>query len=63
MEFSEPNREFVEHAITEVLKVVRLQGITPEDFIYMLDSGMRISDFLNVADISADGRAMGYPDN
>ncbi len=43
---AEPNRELVECAILEVLKLARCQGITPADFIRMLDSGIRISDFL-----------------
>ncbi len=30
----------------ELLKIARRQDITPADFIQLLDSGMRISDFL-----------------
>jgi len=48
---AEPNREFVEHAIVEVLEIAQLQGITAADFIQMLDSGMRISDFLAAMDV------------
>jgi hypothetical protein len=47
---SRPNRELVECAITEVLKIAQRQGITPADFVRMLDSGMRMSDFLTAMD-------------
>jgi hypothetical protein len=43
---AEPNPEVVECAIVELLEMARLQDITPADFIQLLDSGMRISDFL-----------------
>jgi hypothetical protein len=43
---TEPNPDLVECAIVEVLEVAERQGITPVDFIQLLDSGMRISDFL-----------------
>jgi hypothetical protein len=46
---AEPSRELVECAV-EVLRIARRQGITPADFIRMLDSGMRISDFLTTMD-------------
>jgi hypothetical protein len=36
----------VECAIVELLDIARRQGITPADFIQLLDSGMQISDFL-----------------
>ena len=49
---AEPNREVVELAIAEVLGIAHRQGITPADFVRMLDSGMRISDFLTVMDRS-----------
>ena len=42
----EPNREVVERAIAEVLGIALRQDITPADFVRMLDSGMRMSDFL-----------------
>jgi hypothetical protein len=42
----QPNRELVECAIAEVLGIAQRQGITPADFVRMLDSGMRMSDFL-----------------
>jgi hypothetical protein len=42
----EPNPELVECAIVEVLEIAQRQGITPADFIQLLDSGIRISDFL-----------------
>ena len=44
---AEPDRKVVEYAIAEVLKIAQRQGITAANFIQMLDSGMRISDFLN----------------
>jgi hypothetical protein len=43
---TEPSPDLVECAIVEVLKIAQRQGITPIDFIQLLDSGMRISDFL-----------------
>jgi hypothetical protein len=42
----EPNSELVECAIVEVLEIAQRQGITPADFIQLLDSGIRMSDFL-----------------
>ena len=42
----DPDRELVECAILEVLEIAHRQGITPADFVRMLDSGMRTSDFL-----------------
>ena len=43
---AEPKPEVVECAIVELLEMAQCQGITPADFIQLLDSGMRISDFL-----------------
>jgi hypothetical protein len=45
-ESREPNLELVECAIVEVLEIAQRQGITPADFIQLLDSGIRMSDFL-----------------
>jgi hypothetical protein len=42
----EPKPELVECAIVALLDIAQRQGITPADFIQLLDSGMRISDFL-----------------
>jgi hypothetical protein len=42
---AEPKAEVVECAIVELLEIAQ-QGITPDDFIQLLDSGMQISDFL-----------------
>jgi hypothetical protein len=42
----EPGREVVEGAIVKLLGIAQGQGITPADLLRMLDSGMRISDFL-----------------
>ena len=43
---AEPKREVVECAIVELLEMAQRQGITPADFMQLLDSGMHISDFL-----------------
>lgn len=37
----------VECAIAEVLQIAQRQGLTPADFVRLLDSGMPISDLLN----------------
>jgi hypothetical protein len=46
----EPNRDVVERAIVEVLGIAQRQGITPADFVRMLDAGMQVSDFLTAMD-------------
>ncbi len=43
----EPNQELVERAIAKMLDIAQSRGITPTDFIRLLNSGMQISDFLN----------------
>ena len=43
---AEPKPEVVECAIVELLEIAQNQGITPADFIQLLDSGMHVSDFL-----------------
>jgi hypothetical protein len=43
---AEPKPEIVECALVELLEMAERRGITPVDFIQLLDSGMRISDFL-----------------
>jgi hypothetical protein len=43
---AEPKRELVEYGIVELLDLAQRQGITPADFIQLLDSGMQISEFL-----------------
>jgi len=43
---AEPKPELVECAIVELLDIAERQGITPADFIHLLDSGMQVSDFL-----------------
>ena len=45
---AEPDPEVMERAIIEVLEIAKRQGMTVADFILKLDSGMQISDFLNV---------------
>jgi len=52
---AEPDRDLVECAIAEVLEIAQRQGITAADFIRMLDSGMRRSDFLNATNVFAKG--------
>jgi hypothetical protein len=42
---AEPKPELVECAIVDLLDKAERQGITPADFIHLLDSGMQISDF------------------
>jgi hypothetical protein len=46
----EPDREVVERAIVELLGIAQRQGITPADLLRMLNSGMRIPDFLSAID-------------
>jgi hypothetical protein len=43
---AEPKPALMVCAITELLEIAQRQGITPADFIQLLDSGMRVSDFL-----------------
>jgi hypothetical protein len=43
---AEPKKEVVECAIVELLEIAQRHGITPADFIQLLDSGMQITDFL-----------------
>jgi len=43
---AEPKPEVVQCAIVELLEMAQRQGITPVDFIQLLDSGMHIADFL-----------------
>jgi hypothetical protein len=51
---AQPNRELVECAIAEVLGKAHRQGIAPADFVRMLDSGMRMSDFRTAMDPCAN---------
>jgi len=43
---AEPKPDLVQCAIVELLDIAQRQGITPADFIQLLDSGMQIPDFL-----------------
>ena len=43
---AEAKRQVVQCAILEFLELAQQEGITPGDFIQLLDSGMRISDFI-----------------
>jgi hypothetical protein len=51
---AEPDRELVERAIVGVLEIAQHHGFTPADFIQMMDSGIRISDFLNAMNVSTN---------
>jgi hypothetical protein len=48
---AEPDRELVERAIVRVLEMAQHHGINSADFIQMIDSGMRISDFLKAMNV------------
>lgn len=48
---AEPDRELVDCAIIELLEIAQRQGITAADFIQILDSGVRMSDFLTAMDV------------
>jgi hypothetical protein len=52
---AEPKPELVECAIVELLDIAERQGITPADFIQLLESGMQISDFLAAMDPLKNG--------
>jgi hypothetical protein len=52
---AEPDRELVEWPIVDVLEIAQRQGIAPVDFIQLLDSGMRIPDFLAALIPGANG--------
>ena len=43
---AEAKRQVVQCAILELFELAQQEGITPGDFIQLLDSGMRISDFI-----------------
>ncbi len=51
---AEPDRELVECAIAKVLEIAERQGISASDLIQMMDAGMRMSDFLNAMNVSAN---------
>jgi hypothetical protein len=55
---AEPDPELVARAIVKVLEIAQLQGITPAEFIQMLDAGMQIADFLKVADVFTNGHTI-----
>ncbi|MGB6387604.1 MAG: hypothetical protein WBD25_05500 [Terriglobales bacterium] len=56
---AEPPPGLVECAIAKVLEIAQGQGITVADFVHMLDSGMKISDFLKAMDNVADAKNLG----
>ena len=43
---AEPKPDLMLCALAELLEIAQGQGITPADFMQLLDSGMHISDFL-----------------
>lgn len=43
---AEPKPEVVDAAIVELLEIAQRHGITPADFILLLDSGMHLREFL-----------------
>ena len=43
---AEPKPDLMLCALAELLEISQGQGITPADFMQLLDSGMHISDFL-----------------
>jgi len=51
---AEPKPEVVECALVELLEIAQRQGITPADFIQLLDSGMHISEFLAAMNLLAN---------
>ena len=55
-----PTGSLLERAIAGSVEGRRFQGITREDFIRMLDSDMRISDFLDVAALSTGRHAIRH---
>jgi hypothetical protein len=55
----EPDPKLVECAIAKMLEMAGRQGITAAEFIQMLDSGMRVSDFLDTIDTINDGPDAG----
>jgi hypothetical protein len=59
---SEPERKLVECAISEMLQIARSRGITAVDFIQLLDSGMRMSDFLSLIDGHTDDGPIAQQD-
>ena len=57
---AEPDRKLVERAIVKVLEIAQDRGVTPTDFIQMLDSGVPLSDFLDAINMSTKaGCAIG----
>ena len=46
----EPERTHVERAIAAMLEIAQSRGISASDFVQLLDSGMKISDFLRAID-------------
>ncbi|MGA3089672.1 MAG: hypothetical protein ABSD75_13730 [Terriglobales bacterium] len=48
---ADPARQLVERAIVRLLQIAEHQNISAADFVQMLNSGMRISDFLNAMDV------------
>jgi hypothetical protein len=55
----EPDPKLVESAIGKVLEMAHSQGISTSEFIQMLDSGMRILDFVNASETGPDSDHAG----
>lgn len=52
---AQPDQEIVERALVErAIEIAHHHGITSADFIQMMDSGIRISDFLNAMNMFTD---------
>jgi len=51
---AEPDSTLVECAIAEVLVIAQSQGVTPAEFVQLLDAGMQISDFLRAINDCTD---------
>ena len=52
---AEPDQELVERALVErAIEIAHYHGITSSDFLQMMDSGVRISDFLNAMNMFTD---------
>ncbi len=56
----QPNRDIVECAIVEVLEIAQRHGITPADFVRLLDSGIRMSDFLTAMGLTEASQTIDW---
>lgn len=52
---AQPDQELVERALVErAIEIAHHHGITSADFIQMMDSGVRVSAFLNAMNMFTD---------